>query len=281
MAKRTFHYHASAHALSGQFWRPFQRIIEVQAPTTLPIIGGVGNSRVENFRLDNLVSCKAGYTHVLGSEIEVKDARGQPRIAHTTQVTSTVEGLNILDVITADRIVGRLTSVHDADDKEARGEARIIMIGSRFENLRIAGCDVYVSLHHELFLELDTFGAVRMLPEKHEFWKLAAESVKAVDADAKIEKRPPEAQGTLLCSLVKEVKFKCLDEGQDVCPGVQRYGRHRFHVRDFGNIFLGEVFFQHSQKTLTMLRLELGSPNGAGLIVVQASSNGRPWPPTP
>jgi hypothetical protein len=279
MAKRTFHYHASAHALSGQFWRPFQRVIEVQAPTTLPSIGGVGNSRVDNFRLDNLVSCKAGYTHVLGSEMEVKDAQGRARIAHTTQVTSTVEGLNILDVITADRIVGRLTSVHDAEDKDAGGEARIIMIGSRFENFRVAGCEAYVHLHRDL-LTLDTFLAVRKLPEKDEFWKLAAESVKAIDPEAKIEKRPPEAHGALLCSLVKEVKFKCLDEGQDVCPGVTRHGRHRFHVREFGNVFLGEVLFQHSQKTLTMLRVELGSPNGAGLIVVQASSNGQPWPPS-
>ena len=278
MAKRTFHYHASAHALSGQFWRPFQRVIEVQAPTTLPSIGGVGNSRVDNFRLDNLVSCKAGYTHVLGSEMEVKDAKGQARVAHTTQVISTVEGVNILDVVTADRIVGRLTSVHDAEDQEAGGEARILMIGSRFENLRIAGCDVHVSLHHELFLELDTFGAVRKLPEKHEFWKLAAESVKAVDSEAKIEKRPPEAHGALLCSLVKEVKFKCLDEGQDVCPGVTRHGRHRFHVREFGNVFLGEVLFQHSQRTLTMLRVELGSPNGAGMVIVQSDINGRHWP---
>jgi len=280
MAKRTFHYHASAHALSGQFWRPFQRIIEVQAPSTLPSIGGVGNSRVENFRLDNLVSFKAGYTHVMGSEMELKDAQGRPRIAHTTQVTSTVEGLNVLDVITADRIVGRLTSIHDVEDQDAGGEARIIMIGSRFENFRVAGCEAYVHLHPEL-LTLDTFLAVRKLPEKHEFWKLAADTVKAVDPDAKIEKRAPEAHGALLCSLVKEVKFKCLDEGQDVCPGVERHGRHRFHVREFGNVFLGEVFFQHGQKTLTMLRIELGSPNGAGMTVVQASSNGRPWPPTP
>ncbi len=276
MAKRTFHYHASAHALSGQFWRPFQRVIEVQAATTLPSIGGVGKSRVDNFRLDDLVSFKAGYTHVLGSEMEVRNAKGQPGIAHTTQVTSTVEGLNILDIITADRIVGRLTSVHDLEDKEAGGEARIILIGSRFENLRIAGCDVYVSLHHELFLTLDTFGAVRKLPDKHEFWKLAEETVKAVDSDAKIEKRPPEAHGTLLCSLVKEVKFKCLDEGQDVCAGVTRHGRHRFHVRGFGDVFLGEVLFHHGEKTLTMLRVELGSPNGAAMIVVQASSNGQP-----
>jgi hypothetical protein len=279
-SKHTFHYHASAHALSGQFWRPFQRVIEVQAPSVLPSIGGVGNSRVDLFRLDNLVSLKAGYTHVQGSQMEVKDAKGQSRMAHTTQVTSTVEGLNILDVITADRIVGRLTSIHDREDKEAGGEARIILIGSRFENLRIAGCDVQVSLHHELFLKLDTFGAVRALPKQHELWKLGEETVKAIDSDAKFEKKPPEAHGALLCSVVKEVKFKCLDEGQDECPGVKRHGRHRFHVQEFGNVYLGEVLFQHGQKTLTMLRVELGSPTGASLTAVQADSNGRPYPPT-
>jgi len=276
MSKRTFHYHASAHALSGQFWRPFQRVIEVQAPTTLPSIGGVGNSRVDNFRLDNLVSFKAAYTHVQGSELEVKD-KGQSRITHTTQVTSTVEHLNILDVVTADRIVARLTSVHDAEDKAAGGEPRIIMIGSRFENLRIAGCDVYVHLHHQLFLTLDTFGAVLDCKDR-EFWNLAAETIEAVDPDAKYEKKPPAAHGSLLCSVVKEVQFKCLDEGQDVCAGVKRHGRHRFHVRNFGSVFLGEVLFQYGQKTLTMLRIELGSPNGAGMAVVQALSNGRTWP---
>jgi len=87
MAKRTFHYHASAHALSGQFWRPFQRVIEVQAPTTLPSIGGVGKSRVDNFRLDDLVSFKAGYTHVLGSKKELIVPSGALRArAYTLRV---------------------------------------------------------------------------------------------------------------------------------------------------------------------------------------------------
>lgn len=285
-SKHKFHYHASAHALSGQFWRPFQRVIEVQAPSVLPSIGGLGNSRVDNFRLDDFVSFKAGYTHVLGSEMEVKnakgqvvkDAEGQPKIAHTTQVTSTVEGLNILDVVTADRIVGRLTSVHDVEDKEAKGEARILLIGSRFENLRIAGCAVHVVLHHELFLQLPTFSAIANLKDKNEtdFWKLAAESLEGVNPGAKLEKKKPEAPGALLCSIVKDFKFKCLDEGEKICPGVTRRGRHRLYVEDFGNIYLGEVLFRHSHKTLTMLRIELGSPNGAGITVVQADSNGQP-----
>lgn len=288
-SKHTFHYHASAHALSGQFWRPFQRVIEVQAPSVLPGTGGIGNSRVDNFRLDDLVSFKAGYTHVLGSEMEmkddkglvVKDTDGKPGIAYTTQVTSTVEGLNILDVVTADRIVARLTSVHDARDRQS--EAKIILIGSRFENLRITGCDVHVSLHHQLFLELETFGSIRSLKgdSKSDFWKLATETLEAAHPGAKLDEKQPEGHGALLCSIVKDVKFKCLDEDEKVCPGVTRSGRHRLHVREFGNVYLGEVLFQRGQKTLTMLRIELGSPHGAGLTVVQADSNGRPWPPTP
>jgi hypothetical protein len=60
------------------------------------------------------------------------------------------------------------------------------------------------------------------------------------------------------------------------CPGVERFGRHRFYVRDFGNIFLAEAFFQHGRKTLTMLRVELGSPNGGAFTGPEATINGEP-----
>ncbi len=296
MTKRTFHYHASAHALSGQFWRPFQRVIEVQAPTTLPSIGGVGKSRVDNFRLDDLVSFKAGYTHVLGSKKEEFDDQGKlKKTLYTTQVTSTVEGLNILDVVTADRVVARLTSSHDLSD----GEAHIHLVGSKFENLRIAGCEVEVKLRHDLLQPLDgsppleTFEAVtKEFAKGGEFRKMAEDTLKArlypepeVPKDAELPKEL-ELHGVLLCSIVKEVEFKYsgADENQQrkryPCPGVERHGRHMFHVLDFGSVFLAEVQFEYGRKSLTMLRLELGSPNGAAMTIVQADSNGRPYPPT-
>jgi hypothetical protein len=85
----------------------------------------------------------------------------------------------------------------------------------------------------------------------------------------------------LFCSIVKEVHFKepgfCKPEGKFTHPGVQRIGRHAYHVVDFGDVFLAEVLCQHGRKTLTMLRVELGSPNGGGFIAVEATSNG--WPP--
>jgi hypothetical protein len=303
--RKGFHYHAAAHVLSGEFWRPIQHVIDVQAPSVLPSTGGVGNSRVDNFRRDDLVSFKTGYSHVMGSKKRVKGKDGKESIVHTTQVTSTVEGLNILDVVTADRIVARVTSRHDADQEEGH----IILVGSKFENLRIAGCEVHVKLHHELFLNLGTFAAARSkfseenaeavrtklketsgaavsdeavkkeLEQRKEFRTMARETLQARHPDAEYPAGQVPAHGALLCSLVEKIEFKHADVFQATCAGVERRGRHAFHVRDFGTIFVGEVLFAYGQKTVTMLRLELGSPCDAGMNVVEAFSNGRPTPP--
>ena len=314
--RKRFHYHASAHVLSGEVRRPFQHVIGAQAPSVLPSTGGVGKSRVDNFRLDDLVSFKAGYTHVLGSKQREIGVGGEERIVHTTQVTATVEGLNILDVVTADRIVARLTSHHDPDPEEGH----IGLIGSKFENLRIAGCEVHVKLHHELFLNLDSFAeakskltnqtdaAIRAklekdkldkakleeatgasvteeeikkeLAERAQFQRIAKETLQTVHRDPKLELKQPQGHEALLCSLVEKIEFKncCVEE---TCAGVTLHGGHAFHVRDFGTVFLAEVLFEHGRKTLTMMRVELGSPCDAGMTIIEASSNGRKYPPTP
>lgn len=290
-AHRHFHYHASAHALSGQLTRPVQRVIEVQAGIALPSTGGVGSSHVENFRVDEVVSFKRGYSHVAGSLKEENNER-----IHTTHATATVEGLNILDVVTADRIVARLSSSFEEPPPEKPGpyEGKVLLVGSRFENLRIAGHLVDVELDHELLsLELGTFAAVRdsFRARGSKLREIADKTLKARGVNRALpEVLAPE--GPLLCSIVKEVHFKepgfCKpqeDEDKDkknkdkkkfIPPGVEQIGRHAYHVVDFGDIFLAEVLCQHGRKTLTMLRVELGSPNGGGFIVVEADSNGEP-----
>ena len=180
---RRFHYHANAHVLSGHFTRPIHHDIAVQAATSLPTTGGVGSARVENFRFNEHVSFKAGYSHVSGSPKEQKG-----KTVHTTMATAVVEGLNILDVVTADRIVARLSSSYDPDDKESPEESRILIIGSRFENLRIAGCRIEVDLHHELALKLDTFESVRKeFQNNADFRKMAEDPFDKGKLPGKIE----------------------------------------------------------------------------------------------
>jgi hypothetical protein len=63
------------------------------------------------------------------------------------------------------------------------------------------------------------------------------------------------------------------------CPGVKRTG-HCFYVPGFGSIFLGELMIVHGERTLTMIRLELGSAVSGSGSGSAATANGRTYPPT-
>ena len=253
--RHRFHYNANGHALSAQFDRPIKRLIEVQAPATLPTIGGYGSSRVNDFRFNELISFKSAYSYVSGSEQQEKDT-----LYHTTLVTTTVEGLNIMDVVTADRVVARLSASYEF----GHDESKIIPLGSKFENLQIAGCPVKVDFDHELFLKMETFADVRKEFESNsEFRKIAQDPFQSGTS------QKPGPCGVLLCSLVKSI--------ETTCPGIKIQG-HGIVVPKFGTIFLGEFLAEHGKRTLTMIRLELGSPVSGSGVVAQVSGNGHHWP---
>jgi hypothetical protein len=251
-----YHYHACAHAFSGRFIRPFDHLIDVQAASALPIIGGHGDARVENFAYRQFVSFKNGYSHVSGGH-QADDE------SNNTLVTATLERLNILDILTADRIVARLYSKH----LPGKPEGSITMVGSKFENLRIAGCPVHIELDFDLFEEVPTFEQAQNMFAKNDKFKKMAQSL--LKPGKKLD--PKDPHGAFLCSIVKEM--------DTTCPGVTRSG-HCFHVPGFGKIFLAEVLISHGMRTLTMFRLELGSSISGSGTGAAVTANGRTWPPT-
>ena len=266
-AHTTYHYHYNAHghALSGEVLRPFHETIEVQAAMSLPTRGGYGSARVENFRLKGAVSFRSASTQVMGSF----DTHSK---SHTTLVSTTIEGLNFLDMVTADRIVMRLASHFHLDNDAAPPvvdkEPHILALGSHFVNLRIAGCPVRVEFDHELFLRIDTFEALRKeLDSNAGFRKMALDPYHTGHPQD-----PPKECGVVLCSLVKDIQIDC--------PGVTRKG-HVLTVPEFGKVYVAELIAEHSRRTLTMLRFELGSPGAGGGTACSGQSNGQPYPPKP
>lgn len=274
---RTFHYHANAHVLSASFTRPLPHVVEVQGASSLPTIGGHGKGRVEDFRFEHFISVKRGYTHVSGTptEVEVKvEVEGKARVVKqthfTTLVTSVAEGVNILDVVTADRMVARLASNHTLDDEDYK-EPHFTLVGSKFENLQIAGCKVEVPLDIDLFERIHTFEAARNEYKKNpDFRKMVEDPFEGGD-----ELPEPSEHGAILCSIVDVKQMK---EKMKKCPGVTPKG-HSFIIPKFGKLFLGEILLEHSRRTLTMVRFELGSPVSGSGTVVQLDSNGKPYPP--
>ncbi|HUL36017.1 MAG TPA: hypothetical protein VL128_19185 [Candidatus Eisenbacteria bacterium] len=236
-----FHYHASAHALSGTFSRPIQKSIEVQGSVALPLGGGHGQAGVESFAFEKRLSFSHAYSRVSGS-------KGTDN-KHHTEATVAVAGLNILDVVTADRVVGRLTSEHDP----AQREGHILALGSRFDNLCISGHPVRVVLDHQLFLDTPTYDHLS----------------KKVAGAKKSGKMAQESNGVIVCSLVKSMEIDC--------PGITVEG-HVITVPHFGKIYVCEIIAEPGKRLLSMLRLELGSPDAGMLAIAQPDINGRPWP---
>jgi hypothetical protein len=239
-----FHFHALGHAFSGEFRHPGRHLIDAQAATSLPTIGGHAVAHSDNFHFEDFVAFKSAHTHVSGRKIDAETFK--------THATSIIEDLNILDVVTADRIVSRLTSTHNP----AHPEGHIIADGSEFHNLRIAGHAVRVILRHNLLVECRGFQDLRNHVEK------GNES----------GRRFARNEGVVICSLVERIETDL----PDVNPR-----HHVIKVANFGTISLAEVFAEPGARTLTMMRLELGSPHVADLTVTETSTNGQPPPILP
>ncbi|MGB7844768.1 MAG: choice-of-anchor P family protein [Candidatus Acidiferrum sp.] len=243
---QSFAFHANAYALGANFHRPAMCQIEALAATSLPIIGGHAQACATDYCTPRLVRFRSAHSHVSGSFQDEHTA--------TTQAITTIVGLNIMDVITADRITARLTSEHNL----AESEGHILAIGSSFENLRIAGFTFNIVLRHELLMDSKT----------HE---QLASKVESLRDGGRIANQKGKV---VLCSLVEEIKT-------DFPMSEKDKKKHIVHIPHFGTISFAEVISFEGLKTITMLRFDLGSPDGGTGTACGATSNGKPMPPIP
>jgi hypothetical protein len=274
--KKTHYFHAEANSLGGYIEKPFQRHIPSQASGSLPAVGGHVATRTEEFNFEAVVSCRSAYTRISGKQ-EGQDG------SWWTLVTSVVEGLNILDVVTADRVVAQISVEHPADG----GFPRISFTGSRFERLQIGGCDLSPVPNPGLLAHGRGAGAAQ-----HRItWPLfqetgsqqAAKLIKSVEADNDRDafrwiverygwmgsKRKPGVNECVLCSLVESV--------DRAIPG-KSFG-HVVHIPHFGRIIFGEVVAYPESVHLSMVRAELGCATHGAMNVASARANGTTSPP--
>ncbi len=251
--ERTFLYHANATGVSGRITLPYDEVIPVQAPAAIPVTGGQSSARVENFRYRDILSFRSA-TSIVSGDFSVKDQ------AYETLMSAVIEGLNILEVVTADLIVARITSKHPKDG----AEPSIIPLGSYFENLRIAGCKVDAPLNTEQFVQCSRYSVLR-----HTINEDSTMRARLSYGFADVSAQPPN--GALLCSLASEVNVHCRDVKAD---------GHAIHVPHFGTIYLAEFLITPYSRSITMLRAQLGSSVEGQISSGGGSGNGQPYPPT-
>src|SRR5438270_3033918 len=100
---RTHTYHAEAGVLHARLQLPLAQDVKPQAFSKLPERGGYLSQHAHNFRVEGVISFRSAYTQVAGNE-DVKPGHG-----FSTITTAVIEHLNVLDVVTADRVVAQIS----------------------------------------------------------------------------------------------------------------------------------------------------------------------------
>jgi hypothetical protein len=270
---RVHFYHADASAIGGRIQRPFEQIVPVQAPLSLPAVGGQASARSERFRFQGLISLEVAETQVSGSFDERSGS-------WSTQVSSAIENLNILNIVTADRIVAQISTDHPASGYTPR----VSFAGTQFVNLRIGGykvdpifnldfCDQGEGGHYPTRPCIQNSAFLKAVDDQY-YSMRPVDPQKNVTPDWLQQLYPvPQSvlakeRGMVLCSLVQRI--------QGECPW-KPFG-HIFAIPEFGKVFLGELLLDHDSFHLIMIRLELGCPVQGGLVIGDTRTNGTTMP---
>jgi hypothetical protein len=309
-------YHAEAHVLSGNLKHPIDQPIEHHARVVLEKTRRDDHitQSVEQTTLEGLVSFKAGHTRASGSKIQKTDLWGNDHSGWVTLSTSVIEGLNVFEVITADRIVAQVSTEHSVHSGHV---PKVTFLGTRFENLRVNGYPVELELDLAVcgdkpkndmpyladpsFLDrvqrqIKGIATAEGLPESlGKRYDAEIIYINDLKKRAKANGHPSEDRNgyrKLQCSLVKSIEPIPI-------PGVRTFGNVIF-IPDFGTVSLGEIevgveashaeFADRANSgvpqgprdsnyfTLQMLNMHLGCIGGGNVVAARTKTNGQTIP---
>lgn len=285
-------YHATAYGVAGEITRPHQQAIPTQAATVLVPGGGRGFQRVENFRLDGVVSFDAAYVEVGGSYDNTHQM-------HTSYAQSVIEGLNIADVVKADKVVSRL-AIYGPPTNKNDDENSFDITGSHFENLRVAGHVLDVKLATNRFHQYQTFSALEDDYRKGSaddilcLSKLSQQNLTALqkdysalnglsdaaDAWKKNTTGTKRAGGnpSYWCSAANELE-KLFAKGTSLENTELTVFGNFILIPKFGVVRLAEGLIQKNWRSFHMVRVQMCSTGVGSIHTNGTSGNGTPMPP--
>jgi hypothetical protein len=288
---RSHDYHAEAHVLSGELQRPVEQKIEQHAPVTLKGPRGGHLTRLaEEVSIEGLISFAKGKTRVSGS-------RNLKNNGWVTLSTSTLAGLNVFEVITADRLVSQVSTDHPYENGHV---PRVTFLGTQFNDLRVSGFPVGLTLDFGIcgrkpdadrsYLEDPTFlngakeqtqriakaaGLPKELKDQYDERLTRINDLIRNCNNGKQSRREP-----ITCSLVQSI-------GEIPIPGVQSFG-HVLVIPEFGMVALGEIevgemMHEPSERLsvyfeLTCIKMRMGCVGHGTLAAGVSRGNGNTAP---
>jgi hypothetical protein len=293
----SFVYTANALAFGGALKKPCCEIIPSQASVVLAPSGGEGSQTVRNFNYKGIISFDEASVYVAGSQ------NGRYR---NTIATTFIRNLNLFNMIHVESLCARVTSEHlavDEDDQSPVDEPEFTFEGSIIDNVRIAGRRTEITLDHSVFSRYPTHtdfvkalagppaaeqsvGTIRATGTERTLAECYAQRFCWPVKDC--AEGAPSKRGVIRGSLVQDIDIpNCPDEDltdkekrrvNDKKLPVRRNG-YIVRIADFGTIAIGEVILKEQQRTVNMLRFNLGSPIDGSGTACSSTTNGAEMAP--
>lgn len=272
---RRYIFRGHASGVSAHIRRPGNQLLPVQGCSSLPVTGGLSESKIDANSLGKWVSFDAVSTSAHGDYVDadagVATTRGEipfDAVPTETRVKSEVHGLAILGRVHVAHAVAALTS-----QSAVGGSQPLIRLeGSILEGVRIDDARLAITLAEEFYRQCDTKDKLATrhaagLAPHH------AALFLPLDGTAAPISAFPEAKGTVKCTIVQEIRW----DGPPH-PTATIHG-HVVRVPNFGRIYFGELFITGESRRLTMVRFQLGSDDGGEVTAAEGETNGTIWPP--
>ena len=278
--RKLFHFRGNASALSGLFYRPKTVIVDMPGASSLGVSGGRSQAQIEGRSFGDVIRFGSAMTFAEGLYDDeklaraVSDHKGEPQILNsTTNVVSEIRELAVgqKPLFTAKRIRGTLVSSSPRDSGEpsiAAGKGALI------QGVDIGGFALTVTLNTTLFQKYDTRSKVAAAADDP---KIIAKFGQHFVIDATIQGQPRRPglivrNGLIYTTIVERISWV----GKPF-PGSKIDG-HVVTIPDFGTIFFGELLVGGSERRLTMVRFDMGSPIGGWADGGGVDSNGSYYP---
>jgi hypothetical protein len=275
---RRYVFTGNCSGLGFRIRRPADAVLPVQAASSLPVTGGISESKAGPGRLPkpgsdvDYVSFESASTSALGDYVDPQEAiamtypeRASDGGPTYTEITSQVTKLVVLGRVEIDLALMAM----QGKSAELSDQPSIRCDGVKLEGIRIDGYPLKISLAEEFFCYNDTLRKLELACAKGEAPGLFLPSsrVQAYGFG--------NPEGTVKCTLVSGMSWEDKPNPNATIDG------HALKIADFGTVFFGESYITSCSRRITMVRFELGSPDGGGGSAAGGDSNGNPWPPIP
>jgi hypothetical protein len=275
---RHFVFRGNASALAGQIFRPKTVIIDLNGgASSLGVSGGRSQSQIEGKTFAEIIKFGSAFTLAEGLFDDEKKARDvtnhigtQDQLTSTTTVTGEVRELNVgrKPIFTAKRIRATLVS----RSPNGSGEPSIAPArDTTFQGVDIGGRGLNITLNLGLFQKYDTKSKLLTAADDTKFVKSNSKAL-LMNRESGGPRFVTTSYGSILTTIVKDIQW-----ADKPLPGATIDG-NAVIVSDLGTIFFGELIVSAQERRLTMVRFELGSPDGGYVDTVDVGSNGV-WAP--